>query len=1473
MTDFEKLLNDVVQGKGNLAPLRAWLDTNLVKPGTNHAALLKALDKAQEVGLSEPVARAIRTHIESVKPAAAVSDFPFELDEPPPPKKPSGSDDKTAKASSAEKTQMLPPGAAEKTQISGPPTAAAEKTQISGPPSGATRKSADQGHSAQGDRTTIQPPSGEDAASITMRTDKGRTVITRSGGSDDPTTRGGRGRSQPSASETDPFAMDSAPQGRSGPTTGTSWRTSTGLKATGGGDNLGPGSVLKERFELMDVLGEGGMGKVYKARDLLKVEAKDKNPYIAVKTLTGDFKQHPESFIALQRESSKAQRLAHPNIATVYDFDRDGGTVYMTMELMEGDELAKYIKHLPAGGLPVPDAMRIIKQLCDGLAYAHSKQLVHSDFKPGNAFLTKDGSVKLLDFGIARASKTRKDTSGETTVFDPGQLGALTPAYATVEMFEGMDPDPRDDIYALACVSYELITGKHPFNKLSAPKVLEKGLKPAMVAKLTKRQNRALFKALALRREERTPSVEEFWENLRPRKSRTKQFIAGGIAAVLLLAAIFYGPVMSYVHSRRNTQVVAQIESGQADIPVILKTVSTFDKDSQRSILETTRDKVVAYYEAQANAKVDQSKGQYNYADALKLIDDANNYYPDSAELGNFKQNLSDRKAALISQLTTDFNSMMSAGKLMPGDGPNITDTVKILRVADPQNAMLKDPRLSNRYAQMVQQAVGDRDWIHANDMLKVGLDYSPSDSALLNLQDQVKRELKRQQDAQLIAQLDGKLRDAAPSLHTLADFDKLRDDMMKLHAMTPGDAVMLKMNDPLKSALASALNAATQQKRWDDAERILFAYSHLLALPDLLAQRQSLSQAEVSGGYVPADMQARLGQVKQHRDSIQAMLNTPKYDNDWDNQLLGLVQETTALLQPNDMDWYQELRDNVAKDYIKLSQQMIQQDRFDAAASLLDSGKLYAPQLPDFGSAQDALANAKQAFDAAQKEKLRIAQIDASKNQFQTQLNAGQMDAAKQTYTTLQSQLPANDAFFADTAPKAYALAYLNLAKGRAANGDYRGAVTLVKAGLQYSPLDDLKKALSDYTAQQSKGDLYTMVDSLQAAGMGDLKAKLADVIKQFPKEQVSITDTLTKRLAQHIDGLKDTDQGLAYDLMTAAKSSFPDSTAIQNLRISPPARPSKYAALGRDAMKQSDLSKAQDYYDQGQQQEPGNQDLAQFGQSLQKAQADANQYFVYYQRYMQAGQNQQAQQYLSQALHLWADNPGWLAEYKRNFATTQQPVRSANGSKPCTADLAGYGKSGRAECFDMLDGGARGPTLVVVPAGGGISQPFAMGKYEVSVADINNFCKATGQCQPLAGDADMPATNFTFNEAKAYVAWLSQKSGVHYFIPTSEQWQYAASMGGTDSNRDFNCHVTLNDQVLKGLSLVPVNTGKSNNWGLVNYVGNVQEFVSDGSSIAAMGGDYQDPLAQCTTSLSRPSSGAADSLTGLRVARDINP
>lgn len=286
--------------------------------------------------------------------------------------------------------------------------------------------------------------------------------------------------------------------------------------------------LLNNRFVLESIIGSGGMGTVYKARDLRKVEANDANPYVAIKVLNADFQNHPDAFVTLQREASKTTTLAHPNIVTVHDFDRDGPLVFMTMELLDGMDLEKMLREHAGKGLDPKTALGLIRDYCEALSYAHRKNIIHSDFKPGNVFITRDGA-KVLDFGIARLTAGARDQDN----FDAGKLGALTPAYASLEMIKGEPADPRDDVYAAAVIAYELLTGKHPYHRQPADQALAANLKPERVAGLGKQQWQALEAGLKLNRAERTPSVQAFLQGL----TYVRQGLWRKIAAAVLLIA------------------------------------------------------------------------------------------------------------------------------------------------------------------------------------------------------------------------------------------------------------------------------------------------------------------------------------------------------------------------------------------------------------------------------------------------------------------------------------------------------------------------------------------------------------------------------------------------------------------------------------------------------------------------------------------------------------------------------------------------------------------------------------------------------------------------------------------------------------------------------------------------------------------------------------------------------------------------
>jgi predicted Ser/Thr protein kinase len=310
-----------------------------------------------------------------------------------------------------------------------------------------------------------------------------------------------------------------------------------------------PGEVIKDRFLLEHEIGRGGMGVVFAAVDRRKQEARDPNPRIAIKILNGDFERHPHALMALQREARKAQTLAHPNVVTVFDFDRDGSSIFMTMELLRGRSLDSITREARGKGIGREKALPIIRGIAEGLAYAHRKGIVHSDLKPGNVFVLEDGTPKLLDFGIARAIPS---ANTEQDVFDAGSLGAYTEAYATDEMIEGADPHPADDVYALGLIAYELLTGKHPYQRYSAPRARELGLKPPMPKELTRREARVLERCIALERAKRPKDAAEVLREMFGATRLQKTLVAATVVLALAAGVFAYrdytqsGPAVAF---------------------------------------------------------------------------------------------------------------------------------------------------------------------------------------------------------------------------------------------------------------------------------------------------------------------------------------------------------------------------------------------------------------------------------------------------------------------------------------------------------------------------------------------------------------------------------------------------------------------------------------------------------------------------------------------------------------------------------------------------------------------------------------------------------------------------------------------------------------------------------------------------------------------------------------------------------------
>lgn len=268
------------------------------------------------------------------------------------------------------------------------------------------------------------------------------------------------------------------------------------------------GDIVAERYRLTRVLGRGGMATVFLADDH-KLERS-----VAVKLLHTDLARQPAFRMRFRQEAQAAARLAHPNVVRVFDagesadpHDPDAVWPFLVMEAIDGELLSDRIA---AGPVPIDEALRIEQQLLGALQYAHSAGIVHRDIKPSNIMLTRDGDVKVMDFGIARAVDEVADAVSRTTTI----LG--TAAYFSPEQARGEGVDERSDVYSAGVVLFELLTGRVPFTDASPVRVAYQHLsEPApapsqFVPSIPADLDAVVLRALTKNKLERYRSAEDF---------------------------------------------------------------------------------------------------------------------------------------------------------------------------------------------------------------------------------------------------------------------------------------------------------------------------------------------------------------------------------------------------------------------------------------------------------------------------------------------------------------------------------------------------------------------------------------------------------------------------------------------------------------------------------------------------------------------------------------------------------------------------------------------------------------------------------------------------------------------------------------------------------------------------------------------------------------------------------------------------
>ncbi|MCK5364861.1 MAG: hypothetical protein KAR22_17915, partial [Gammaproteobacteria bacterium] len=699
--------------------------------------------------------------------------------------------------------------------------------------------------------------------------------------------------------------------------------------------------------------------------------------------------------------------------------------------------------------------------------------------------------------------------------------------------------------------------------KKSAPKATALGLRPARVAKLSKGQNRGLARGLALHREQRTATVEQFVNDIRRRHSIATYVVTGAVAALLLIAALAYKPILNMLNQRQHEDVIAALEQpgmenirnalaqaaslGDRELREILEDertrnaiiahigqagderleqwlafVRTFPPELQRDILddERARRTIVDHFEERIFAAFDPARRRNDYDQARRQVSTLEALYPDSAAALKIGNELDFRRKNALDRLAHQFNLYLEAGLVIPDEGRQyIGDVLDAVRRMDPMHDLLHDDRLRLRYGELAEVAHRAGDYQRAAALVRAGLAYAPDDPALHDLHYQVQTDLTRVANQQRVADVEARLANRLAELETVSDFAARHDDLLILAELDPGSATLERATSRLEQVMNGELgrlfDAQPSKRARDEGWQLLLKYAPLLGIDYLRAARERLPDTvSAKGGAAPSSVLDDV-RIQERIETISALLEYPIAGSVWQASLERPYKELLVLL-PGGHEILSQQRDRIAEHFLFQARQARRAASFNESLTLIETGRVFHPGFPPYDVETQLLAEAQAELRAQRGAERLAALVDSMKADFRSKAETNQVQEAKSLLQELRGLgLAEDDPFVREHARRELADAYARLATSRVTRQDFTGAISLARAGLEQWPEHtELRARLAGYEIalenQRFERALRARLSDPKPLNVSATAADLARLQARYPNRYTDMASEL---------------------------------------------------------------------------------------------------------------------------------------------------------------------------------------------------------------------------------------------------------------------------------------------------------------------------------------------------------------------------